>query len=180
VGGGAVLSGGILIAGLPRLALSAPSPEQDARILNLVLLLEETERTFYAEALRRGALQGELREFARVVGAHEEAHVAFLRKALGRAARKPPRLEFGDTTGDPDRFAVTAATLEDTVVAAYNGQATNLTKPTLRAAATIVSVEARHAAWIRDIIGRTAAPKAVEPPLTAGQAQAKLRRFVRR
>jgi hypothetical protein len=142
------------------------------------LLLEETERAFYAEALRRGALQGELREFASVVGAHEEAHVAFLRKALGRAARKRPQLDFGETTGNADRFAVTAATLEDTVVAAYNGQATNLTKPTLRAAATIVSVEARHAAWIRDIIGRTAAPKAVERPLTAGQAQARLRRFV--
>lgn len=165
-----------MIAGLPKLALSAPSPEQDAQILNLVLLLEETERAFYAEALRRGGLRGELREFARVVGAHEQAHVAFLRKALGRAARRRPTLEFGETTGDPDRFAVTAATLEDTVVAAYNGQATNLTKPTLRAAATIVSVEARHAAWIRDIIGKTAAPRAVEPPLTAAQARAVLNR----
>ena len=44
--------------------------------------------------------------------------------------------------------------LEDTAVAAYNGQAANHeTKPTLKAAATIVSVEARHAAWIRDIVG---------------------------
>lgn len=171
-----MLSGGVLIAGLPRLALAAPSPEQDARILNLVLLLEEVQFAFYAEALRRGAMRGELLEYARVVGGHEREHVAFLRKALGRAARRRPTLDFGDTTGDPDRFAATAATLEDTAVAAYNGQATNLTKPALRAAASIVSVEARHAAWIRDILGRTAAPRALERPLTAAQAQAALRR----
>ena len=52
--------------------------------------------------------------------------------------------------------------LEDTAVAAYNGQAVNLTKPVLKAAATIVSVEARHAAWIRDIVGQPAAPQATD------------------
>ena len=83
------------------------------------------------------------------MGEHERAHVAFLRKALGNQADPKPTFDFGNTTTDGDRFAATAAMLEDTAVAAYNGQAANLTKPTLKAAATIVSVEARHAAWIR-------------------------------
>ena len=105
------------------------------------------------------------------MGEHERAHVAFLRKALGNQADPKPTFDFGNTTTDGDRFAATAAMLEDTAVAAYNGQAANLTKPTLKAAATIVSVEARHAAWIRDIVGKPASPQATDTPATARQVQ---------
>lgn len=171
-GGGAIVAGGVLVGGLPGVATAARSAEQDVRILNLVLLLEELEAAFYADALDRGALRGELAEFARVVGAHERAHVRYLRKALADRAEARPRFDFGDTTSDPDRFAVTAAMLEDTGIAAYNGQAVNLTKPVLKAAATIVSVEARHAAWIRDIVGRPAAPDATDDPATEAQVRA--------
>ncbi|HWN21356.1 MAG TPA: ferritin-like domain-containing protein [Gaiellaceae bacterium] len=171
-GGGAIVAGGVFLGGLTGIATAARSAEQDVRILNLVLLLEELETAFYADALNRGVLRGELAEFARVVGAHEQAHVAYLRKALGDRAEARPRFDFGDTTSDPDRFAVTAAMLEDTGIAAYNGQAVNLTKPVLKAAATIVSVEARHAAWIRDIVGRPAAPDATDDPATEAQVRA--------
>jgi hypothetical protein len=166
---------------LARLASSAPSPAQDARILNLVLLLEYVEAAFYAEAREKGALRGELRQFANVVGAHEAQHVAFLKHALGREARKPPRLAFGTATTDADAFVRAAITLEDTSVAAYNGQATNLTPGALGAAARIVSVEARHAAWIRAIAGKVPAADATDAPLTAAQVLAALRKtgFVR-
>ncbi len=87
VGGGAVAAGGVLLGGLPEVAPGARSKAQDVRILNLVLLLEELEAAFYAEAEAGGALRGELAEFARIVGEHERAHVAFLRKALGAAGR---------------------------------------------------------------------------------------------
>jgi hypothetical protein len=174
--GGAVTAGGVLLGGLPRLASSAPSPAQDARILNLVLLLEYVEVGFYAEARAKGALKGELRTFASVVGGHEQQHVSFLKKALGAAARKPPRLDFGKATRDPDAFVKAAVVLEDTSVAAYNGQATNLTAGTLAAAAKIVSVEARHAAWIRAIAGEVPAADATDSPLTAAQVLAALRR----
>ena len=136
-----------------------------------MLQLEELEAAFYADAEARGALRGELAEFARVVGEHERAHVAFLRKALGDQAESKPAFDFGNTTSDRARFVATAAFLEDTAVAAYNGQAANLTKPVLQAAATIVSVEARHAAWIRDIVGLPAAPDATDTPATARQVQ---------
>jgi hypothetical protein len=158
--GGAVLGGGALLAGVPRLASSAPSPAQDARVLNFILLIEEMEAALYAEALDRGRLRGELRRFARIVGAHERAHVRFIRSVLGAKARRRPTLEFGSATSDADEFTAAAITLEDTGVSAYNGQAANLTTGGLQAAARIVSVEARHAAWIRDIAGR---PPAAEP-----------------
>jgi hypothetical protein len=158
--GGAVLGGGALIAGLPRLASSAPSPAQDARVLNFILLIEEMQSALYAEALDRGRLRGELRRFAQVVGAHEREHVRFIRNALGGKARRRPALDFGTATSDADEFAAAAITLEDTGVSAYNGQAANLTTGALQAAAKVVSVEARHAAWIRDIAGR---PPAAEP-----------------
>jgi ferritin-like protein len=158
--GGAVLGGGALLAGVPRLASSAPSPAQDGRVLNFILLIEEMEAALYAEALDRGRLRGELRRFARIVGAHERAHVRFIRSVLGAKARRRPTLDFGSATADADEFTAAAITLEDTGVAAYNGQAANLTTGALGAAARIVSVEARHAAWIRDIAGR---PPAAEP-----------------
>jgi hypothetical protein len=166
VGGGLTIGGGA-VAIAPRLASSAPSPTQDARILNLVLLLEYVEAAFYEEALAKGALRGELRTFAGVVGKHERQHVAFLKNALGRAARKPPRLSFGRATTDREAFVRAAVKLEGTSVAAYNGQATNLTPGALAAAARIVSVEARHAAWIRAIAGQLPAPDPTDAPLGA-------------
>ena len=51
-------------------------------------------------------------------------------------------------------------------MAAYNGQAANLTKDALRGAATVVSVDARHAAWIRSIVGDTPAEDAVDAGLS--------------
>jgi hypothetical protein len=179
--GGTLTLGGIAIGGLPRLAVSAPSPAQDVRILNLVLLLEHLEAEFYADALRRGGLSGELRQFARVVGGHERQHVAFIRKALGNKARNKPRFSFGAATRDPAKFTAAALTIEDLSVAAYNGQAANLTKGTLGAAARIVSVEARHAAWIRFVAGKVPAPNPTDDPATAGQVEARIKRtgFVR-
>ena len=174
-----VAGGGLTLAGAslaPRLASSAPSPAQDARILNLVLLLEYVESAFYAEARAKGALSGELRTFASVVGRHEQEHVAFLKKALGPGARKPPRLAFGKATTDPQAFVRAAVKLEDTSVAAYNGQATNLTAGTLAAAAKIVSVEARHAAWIRAIAGDLPAPDPTDAPLSAAEVMTALRK----
>ena len=67
------------------------------------------------------------------------------------------------------------------MIAAYNGQAANLTKGTLKEAAKIVSVEARHAGWIRAIAGRNPAPDATDKPKTGAEVQADINRtgFVR-
>ena len=165
--GAGVAVGGIAIAAVADPAGSQPSAAQDVEILNFALLIEHVQAGFYASAVEHGSLTGELLEFARTVGGHERAHVAFLRKALGGKARKAPQLDFGDDTASPERFTAAALKLEDLAVAGYNAQAPALTKPALASAAKIVSVEARHAAWIRAIAGVIPAPDASEPQLSA-------------
>jgi hypothetical protein len=66
--------------------------------------------------------------------------------------------------------------LENTGVAAYNGQAANLTKKALAAAAEIVSVEGRHAAWISDLAGVDPAPRAADPGASATAVASIIRR----
>jgi len=79
-------------------------------------------------------------------------------------------------TDNPGRFASTARELEDLGVAAYNGAATGLTRAGLTAAAPIVSVEARHAAWIRAVLGEVPAPVASDVSVSAAQATAAVKR----
>ena len=167
--------GGVVIAALPDLAGSKPSKAQDVEILNFALLLEYVQAGLYADVLRRDVLTGELRRVRRDRRRHERAHIAFIRKALGGKARKPPKLDFGDDTATAESFTDVALKLEDLGVAAYNTQAPNLTKGALAAAARIVSVEARHASWIRAIAGVTPAPDASEPSLSAKRVSATLK-----
>jgi hypothetical protein len=174
--GAGVFAGGSLFRRTASV-LAAGSRSDDTRILNLVLKLEYTEAAFYAEALRRGSLRGELRTYAEAAQKHEQDHVRLLRQALGAKAVARPGFDFGRATRDPVAFTRAAIRLEDLAVAGYNGQATNLTPGTLAVAATIVSVEARHAAWIRAISGRVAAPEAVDKPVTAAEVEEGLRQI---
>jgi hypothetical protein len=170
--GGAAL-GGLGIAS----ARTAPSPEQDVRVLTFLLGVERIQRAFYAEARRAGNLQGELAEFIAVAGAQERHHVEALEQALGTVEASPAvRFDVGEAFRSPDAFVAKAAALEDAAVAAYNGQATNLTPERLAQACSIVSVEARHAAWIRDIGGMPPAARATDAPLSADAVRDVLRR----
>ena len=85
------------------------------------------------------------------------------RRALGPDAPERPEFDFGDATSDPDRFVATAVELEEIAVAAFNGQIPNLTRPRVMTAMRIVSVEARHVGWVRDLAGRNPAPAACRP-----------------
>ena len=174
--GGAVVGGGV-VWGLSQLSFAAPSDEQDGRVFKLVLALEHVKAAFYEQALARAGLSGELRDFARTVGEHEKSHVAFLEQALGSAAGPPPRPDFGDHLADVDAFTAAAVRLEDLAVATYNGQAVNLTTASLKAAARVVSVEARHAAWIRSIVGEVPATKPTDAPASEEETRARLRDF---
>jgi hypothetical protein len=174
--GGGLAATGLVLGRLSQVATSAPSPAQDVRILNFVLGLEYLESALYADVVARGAIKGEPLEFATVVAGHERAHVDFVRDALGAKAIREPRFALGDATRNERTFVRAAMTLEDTMVAAYNGQATNLTPSALAAAGRIVSVEARHAAWIRDIAGETPAEDATDAPLTPREATRTLAR----
>jgi hypothetical protein len=165
---------GVLAGGLPRLAASKPSREQDRLILEWLLQVEYVQSAFYAAVLRQAALQGEQREFATRVGRQEHAHVEALRRALGSGVPEPPEFDFGDATSDPDRFVATAVELEEIAVAAFNGQIPNLTRPRVMTAMKIVSVEARHVGWARDLAGRNPAPHPADRAATTDETRAAL------
>ena len=173
---GGAIAGGVATWGLPQLTAAA-SKERDARVLNLVLAIEYTEVAFYQEALERGGLTGELEGYAQTVLEHEKAHLAFVKQALGGAADPAPRHAFADKTKDADGFTAAAVKLEDLAVATYNGQAVNLTPGSLKAAARIVSVEARHAAWIRSIVGDVPAADATDTAVKEAETRAQLTDF---
>jgi hypothetical protein len=171
-GGATLAAGGAALALWPRTTLSAPSAKQDAAILRFALTVEDLQAAFYVDAVKHGALSGEMLEFARTVGGHERAHAAHIRKLLGASAPKPGSFDFGDTNTTAIDFAHTAIELEELGLAAYNGAATSLTPEALADASRIVSVEARHASWIRDIIGKNPAPRGADRPVSAREAQA--------
>lgn len=156
---------------------SRGSPATDREILTFALLIERLQAAFYADALRGGRLTGEARQFAQVVGAEEQAHVKALAAVLGPSAGKSPSFSFGDAT-DPAKFIATAISLEETGLGVYNGQAVSLTPKTLAAAARIVSVEARHAAWARALAGKDPAPVAVDVPIPVSKAKQTFQPFI--
>ena len=144
---------------------SAALGKRDEAILNYALTLEYVQDSFYSEVERIGALSGGLAEQAKVVAAHERAHVKALRGVLGSKAVKRPRFDFRGATEDAERFRKTAVAFEDLAVAAYKGQAPRLhSKAVLAAAISIHSVEARHAAWIRRLAGVVPAADAFDEP----------------
>lgn len=145
---GAGLAGSSALMGfLPSIA-SAATTKNDVSILNFALTLEFLEAAFYKEAVASN-FPGVIGQFATLVFAHETTHVNFLKKALGRAAVKSPKFEFGNTTSDQPAFQLTSFALENTGVHAYLGQAPKInSKAILGAAATIATIEARHAAVI--------------------------------
>jgi rubrerythrin len=170
---GAVATGGASLLGKASGSAGLrPSAAQDAKIFNFALALEYLQAGFYGEAVDKGRLKGEVREFAETVAQHERDHVDYLKKALGAQARSRPRFDFRGATESERSFLATAVVLENTGVAAYNGQVANLTKKAVAAAAEIVSVEARHAAWISDLAGVAPAPRASDPGTSASEVVA--------
>ncbi len=168
-------AGGIAVAGgmVPGSALAATS-KGDVAILNFALTLEYLESAFYASALKHAGLTGEFERFARLVHQHEKAHVEALRKALGNAAIKRPTFAFGSAVTSRASFTATSIALEDTGVAAYQGQAPLIHQnAVLGPAGAILAVEARHAAWVRDLLyaGKSVkpAPEAFSTPMTMSQ-----------
>ncbi len=159
---GLLLGGGVVAASVPiGLATSQGGglAKGDVEILNYALTLEELEAAFYAEANSKGRLTGIARTFSQVVGAHEAAHVASLRQVLGAQAKPKPTFDFKGATNDKVTFLKTAQTLEDTGVAAYQGQAGRIKSDEILASAgAILAVEARHAAWVREILGGSKSP----------------------
>ena len=179
-----------------------PPAVTDNDILNLALNLEYLEAQFYLFAVNGtglpanliasgggtagGTVTGGARvdfsgdplvgAYAREIAADEQAHVAFLRAALGSAAVAMPNINIsGDASGaftaaaraagvvganetfnpysSPENFLLGAYIFEDVGVTAYKGAAPLLTsKVYLEAAAGILAAEAYHAGLVRTVL----------------------------
>ncbi|MCW2960286.1 MAG: ferritin-like protein [Thermoleophilia bacterium] len=165
VGAGGAVAASSLLAPAASMAATreiGSSPTNDIKILNYALTLEYLEAAFYAEAVRKGALNSTNAYFAKVVAGHEAAHVkavAATIRQLGGTPVKSPKFNFKGTTGSNNSFTATALALEETGVAAYLGQVAYIHSTAVtQAAGRIATVEARHAAWIRSILGKLPAP----------------------
>lgn len=159
VAGGGALSGGAIMGMLPALADARPSKRQDLKIVEFALTLEYLEAAFYSKAVDGGALSGELLAYAQLLRDHEQAHVKTLQgviRSLHHKVPAEPAFDFQGTTENADDFINTSFSLENVGVRAYLGQAPRLKSGTLLgAAATIVTVEARHAAAAAVLVDRT-------------------------
>lgn len=130
----------------------------DTGILNYAYALEQLEAAFYTAVVASAAFGGmsaELKEVFTDLQNHEVAHREFLKAALGSSAIGGLALNTSTVTAATANTATilkNAEAFEDLGVSAYNGAGKYLQDATnLLLAGKIVSVEARHAAAIRDL-----------------------------
>ncbi len=163
----AAAGAGALVLGRSEARAASGLSANDVGILNYALVLEYLQASFYTEAEQSGALSGKTAQAATVVGATERAHVKAFQKLLGSKAVKRPLFDFQGVTEAQQAFLKTAVAFEDLAVAAYKGQAPKLRSSAVLAAAVgIHSVEARHAAWMRELFGVTPAVNPFDKPAT--------------
>jgi Ferritin-like domain len=137
----------------------------DIAILRFDQALEYLQAGLYTEAERLGALKPQTLSWARVVGAHERAHLRAIKSLLGSHAVKSPGFNYGRVTSDDDAFVKTAVAFEDLTAALLKWQAPRLdSREILAAAVSLHSVETRHAAWIRHLVGLQPATTAFDKP----------------
>src|ERR1700760_4789844 len=147
----------------------------DVGILNFALTLEYLEADFYNVKGKALSLSGDARKYAREFGAEEAAHVTALSAAIKQLGGKPvakPSFVFPATS--EKSFLTLASVLENTGVGAYNGAALSLqSKQVLASAGSIVQIEARHAAAIDLLIGKSPTPnEGFDKPLSKAEVLA--------
>ncbi|RDC62208.1 ferritin-like domain-containing protein [Adhaeribacter pallidiroseus] len=135
----------------------------DVGVLNYAYALEQLEAAFYTQLVASATFNtafpdAKERQTLTDIRDHEIAHREFFKAAITAAAPAAiipgltpdfSKINFGDRTA----VLTAAKTFEDLGVAAYNGAGKLLKSPDfLTIAGKIVSVEARHAAEIADLI----------------------------
>ncbi|KFF16817.1 MULTISPECIES: ferritin-like domain-containing protein [Chryseobacterium] len=131
----------------------------DVGVLNYAYALEQLEADFYTKVVNNfySGISSVEKDLFTDLYHHEVIHRDFFKAAIsGVTANVLPTLQFQYANvnfNDRNSVLATAKALEDTGVAAYNGAGKYITNPAyLVIAGKIVSVEARHASAIRNII----------------------------
>ena len=95
-----------------------------------------------------------------------------LKQVLGCKAGPSPFFDYGAAIESIGAFTRTAVAMEDLTVALLTGVTPHLHDRRLTAALFgLLTVEARHAAWARHIVGATPAPAAFDQPRTLDSVQ---------
>ncbi len=128
----------------------------DVGILNYAYALEQLEAAFYTRVLATPYYHISSSEYSLLsdVRDHEIAHREFFKTALGSSAIQALTPDFSSINfSSRDSVLGAAKAFEDLGVSAYNGAGQLIVSPDyLTLAGKIVSVEARHAAYIRELI----------------------------
>lgn len=128
----------------------------DIGILNYAYAIAQLQAAFYSQVIDTpySSLTGDELSLITDIKDHEIAHREFFKAVLSTSAI--PSLEFDFTKinfANRNSVLGAAKTFGDLAVSAYNGAGQLLTSADyLLIAGKIVSVEARHAAYIRDLI----------------------------
>lgn len=138
---------------------SSADNKSDLAIVNYALTLEYLETAFYKDVVDSGVLKGAEQDLAKKFGEQEGEHVVALEataKKLGTPATAP---ETKFPIDSRDQVLDLAATVENLGAAAYLGQAGLIkSEEILAAALSIHSVEARHAAALNTVLGKSVTP----------------------
>lgn len=152
----------------PPSSSSSPPPsgesgmKGDIAIVNYALTLEYLETDFYKKVIASGLFKGNKNvPTIKMFGEQEASHVTALKGAVQKLGGKPaakPKAKF--PLKSASAVLMLAATVENLGAAAYLGQAGNIkNKEILAAALSIHSVEARHAAVLNTLLGKSVTPE---------------------
>jgi rubrerythrin len=177
-------------------SLSAQSGTTDLTLLNYAMTLENLEAAFYTQGLTQFAssdfansnfiqnfgtlIGGDVYAYLTLIRDHEMQHVrtiSSLITGMGGTPAKPCTYNFGYKTADD--FIMVAALLENTGVMAYDGALATISSATVKtAAATIATVEARHASYLNLLNGVSPFPAAFDTAATSAAILAAAGKYI--
>ena len=175
----------------------------DLDVLQYALTLERLEANFYTEGLKRftpsdfsggafatglgnqndlfgDSVSGDVYSYLLLIRDHEQTHVRTLIRTIQSLGGTPkPACTYNFNYTSVDSFLAIGKVLEDTGVSAYDGAVRLIKNPALlTAAATIATVEGRHAAYLRLITGDIPFPSAFDAAKTMTEVLAAAGGFI--